>query len=434
MTLPPGASQPEIEPSRSAADSPEGLAIGAVSASGIERARERLRGHVRETPVFASPRLGRLCGVELFIKHEYQQVTGSFKERGACNRLLSLSPAERARGVVAASAGNHALGLAFHGQRLGVPVRVLMPRFAPMVKVAQCRAYGAVVELCGDTFDEARAAALACAERDGLTLVHGFDDPRVIEGQGTIGLELCDALDAVDVVVVPAGGGGLIAGVALAIKSRRPEVQIIGVEAAHAPTVSEALAAGQPVRVGVTPGLADGLAVARVGDFCFPVIRQLVSRVERVEEAEIATAIVRLMEMEKAVVEGAGAVGVAWLARRPAELSGRRVLVVASGGNIDLNIASRVIERGLAAAGRLFRVAVQLSDTPGALARLLALIAQAEANLIQVDHDRNFAPADVTLVNVSLVLETRDREHIERVSRALAGAGLVYQLGPVPGA
>jgi threonine dehydratase len=335
---------------------------------------------------------------------------------------------------VAASAGNHALGLAFHGQRLGVPVRVLMPRFAPMVKVAQCRAYGAVVELCGDSFDEARAAALACAERDGLTLVHGFDDPQVIEGQGTIGLELCDALDAVDVVVVPAGGGGLIAGVALAIKSRRPDVEIIGVEAAHAPTVSEALAAGHPVRVAVTPGLADGLAVARVGEFCFPVIRELVSRVERVEEAEIATAIVRLMEMEKAVVEGAGAVGVAWLGRRPAELAGRRVLVIASGGNIDLNIASRVIERGLAAAGRLFRVAVQLSDTPGALARLLALIAEAEANLIQVDHDRNFAPADVTLVNVSLVLETRDREHIERVSRALAGAGLVYQLGPVPGA
>ncbi|HWO13845.1 MAG TPA: threonine ammonia-lyase [Polyangiaceae bacterium] len=422
------AGQPGPPPA-SEAGAPGALAIGSVSAAGIQRARERLRGHVRETPCFASPRLSQACEVELFVKHEYQQVTGSFKERGACNRLLALGADERARGVVAASAGNHALGLAYHGQRLGVPVRVLMPRFAPMVKVAQCRAYGAQVELCGDSFDEARAAAAQLAAHEALTLVHGFDDPLVIEGQGTIGLELCDALEGWDALVVPTGGGGLIAGVALAVKSRRPEVEIIGVEAAHAPTVSEALAAGQPVNVRVKSGLADGLAVARVGEHCFPVIRALVSRVECVEEAEIGAAIVRLMEMEKAVVEGAGAVGVAWLARRPAELRGRRVLVIASGGNIDLNIASRVIERGLAAAGRLCRVAVQLSDTPGALARLLGLIASTEANLIQVHHDRNFAPADVTLVNVSLVLETRDRDHIDRVSRALASAGLVYHVG-----
>jgi threonine dehydratase len=395
------------------------LAFGAVTAQGIVDARQRLAGHVRETPVFASPRLSRISGAEVFVKHEYQQVTGSFKERGACNRLLLLTPEERARGVVAASAGNHALGLAYHGQRLGVPVHVLMPRFAPMVKVAQCRDYGAVVELCGDSFDRARAEAVKRAESAGLTLVHGFDDPRVIEGQGSIGLELCDALPELDVIVVPAGGGGLLAGVALAVKSRRPDVELIGVEAAHAPTLSEALAAGRPVPVQVKPGLADGLAVARAGEHCFPIIQSLVSRVERVEEAEIAAAIVRLMEIEKAVVEGAGAVGVAWLARRPPELRGRKVLVVASGGNIDLNVASRVI-------------AVQLSDTPGALARLLGLIAEAEANLIQVDHDRNFAPADVTLVNVSLVLETRDRDHIDRVKQALQKAGLHYELRAEP--
>lgn len=403
--------------------------FGAVSALGVLGARQRLEGQIRNTPVFASPRLSRIGGADVFIKHEYQQVTGSFKERGACNCLLTLSPDERARGVVAASAGNHALGLAYHGQRLGVPVHVLMPRFAPMVKVAQCRAYGAVVEFCGDSFEEARAEAVQRAEAARLTLVHGFDDPRVIEGQGSIGLELCEALPDVDVVVVPAGGGGLLAGVALAVKSQRPQVEVIGVEAAHAPTVSEAIAAGRPVSVQVKPGLADGLAVARVGAFCLPIIQALVSRVERVEESEIAAAIVRLMEAEKAVVEGAGAVGVAWLARRPAELRGRKVLVIASGGNIDLNVASRVIERGLAAAGRLCRIAVQLSDTPGALARLLGLLASTEANLIQVDHDRNFAPADVTLVNVSLVLETRDHDHIDLVKRALAGAGLPYRLG-----
>jgi threonine dehydratase len=405
------------------------LELGAAEVAGIERARVRLLGQIRETPVFPSPRLSRVSGADVYLKHEYQQVTGSFKERGACNKLLLLSSAERERGVVAASAGNHALGLAYHGQRLGVPVRVFMPRFAPMVKVAQCRAYGASVELCGDSFDQARAEAIECTKREGLTLVPGFDDPRVIEGQGTLGLELLEALPDVDVVVVPAGGGGLLAGVALAVKSRRPEVEVIGVEAAHAPTVSAALAAGRPVAVRVKPGLADGLAVARVGEHCFPIIRELVSRVECVDESEIGAAIVRLMEVEKAVVEGAGAVGVAWLARRPAEVAGRRVLVVASGGNIDLNVASRVIERGLAAAGRLCRVSVQLSDTPGALAGLLALVASTEANLVQVDHDRNFAPADVTWVNVSLVLETRDRDHIDRVRQALAGAGLHYQLG-----
>jgi threonine dehydratase len=211
-------------------------------------------------------------------------------------------------------------------------------------------------------------------------------------------------------------------------------VDVIGVEAEHAPTLSQALAAGRPVKVQVKPGLADGLAVASAGEHCFPVIRDLVSRVERVDESEIAAAILRLMEIEKAVIEGAGAVGVAWLARRPAELRGRKVLVIVSGGNIDLNVASRVIERGLAAEGRLCRVAVQLSDTPGALARLLGLVADTEANLIRVDHDRNFAPADVTLVNVYLVLETRDRDHIDRVKQALSAAGLKYQLGSHQGA
>lgn len=400
-----------------------------MTPDGIRRAAERLRGQVRETPVFPSPRLGAECGVELLIKHEYQQVTGSFKERGACNRLLELGATERVRGVVAASAGNHALGLAYHGQRLGVPVRVVMPRFAPMVKVAQCRTYGAVVEQVGESFDEARAAALSLSEREGLTLVHGFDDPLVIEGQGTIGLELMRQVGELDALVVPAGGGGLLAGIAVALQSEHPGVELIGVEALHAPTVSEALRAGHPVKVGVRPGLADGLAVARVGEHCFPAIQARVSRVELVNEAEIATAILRLMEVEKAVVEGAGAVGLAWLLRRPPELAGRRVGLLVTGGNIDLNVASRVIERGLAAAGRLCRVMIELADQPGALARLLALVASTEANLIQVAHDRHFGPADVTQVSVSLILETRDDEHIERVRQALHGAGFNCRFG-----
>jgi threonine dehydratase len=389
----------------------------------------RLDGHIRKTPVFDSPRLSTATGAELWIKHEYQQVTGSFKERGAANRLLTLSPADRARGVVAASAGNHALGLAYHGQRLGIPVRVVMPRFAPMVKVGQCRKYGAVVDLLGDGFEEARARAAELALQHQLTLVHGFDDPIVIEGQGTLGLELLEQAPGLDAVVVPVGGGGLLAGMCLALKSQRPDIEIIGVEAANAPTLKEALAAKQPVPVRVLPGLADGLAVARIGAHCFPILSEHVSRVELVEEAAIAAAIVRLMEVEKAVVEGAGAVGLAWLLGRPAALQGRRVGVVLSGGNIDLNVAARVVERGLASAGRLFRLAVELSDYPGALAHLLGVVASTGANLIQVDHDRNFAPADVTRVSVSMVLETRDASHIELVRRTLDAAGVLYRLG-----
>jgi threonine dehydratase len=413
----------------SPANSPAAQAAPAAASQGIARARERIRGHVRETPVFSSPLLGAACGVQLWLKHEYHQVTGSFKERGAVNRLLLLGADERARGVVAASAGNHALGLAYHGQRLGIPVRVVMPRFAPMVKVDRCRMYGALVELVGDSFDEARRRAQELSGLEGLTLVPGFDDRDVLEGQGTIGLELLEQVPELDAVVVPVGGGGLIAGVALAIKAARPDVQVIGVEAANAATASRALEAGEPVVVRVEPGLADGLAVARIGEHCFPIIQSHVSQVERVDEAEIAGAIVRLMEVEKALVEGAGAVGVAWLARRPAQLQGKRVGVVLSGGNIDLNVAARVIERGLAAAGRLCRVAVEVSDYPGALARLLSLVATTEANLIRVDHDRNFAPADVTRVSVSLVLETRDKSHIERLERVLAAAGLAYRFG-----
>ena len=396
---------------------------------GIVAAQQRLAQHVRNTPVFYSPRLSSRCGAELFFKHEYQQVTGSFKERGACNRLLLLSAAERLRGVVAASAGNHALGLAYHGQRLGVPVRVVMPRFAPMVKVAQCRGYGAHVELVGESFDEARALAASLAEQQGLTLVHGFDDPDVIQGQGTLGLELVEQIEGLDAVVVPVGGGGLIAGVSVALEHLLPSVHVIAVEAANAPTLTRALEAGQPVPVPVRPGLADGLAVAQLGSQGFADIARHVRHVECVTEAEIANAIVRLMDAEKAVVEGAGAVGLAWLLRKPPELAGKRVGVILSGGNIDLNIAARVIERGLSAAGRLCRVAIELYDQPGALARLLALIASTEANLIQVHHDRNFAPADVTMVNVSLVLETRDTAHVDQVRQALAGAGFRFQFG-----
>ncbi len=395
---------------------------------GIERARRQLAAHLRVTPVFDSPRLSRLCGASIFLKHEYRQVTGSFKERGACNRLLALPEAARARGVVAASAGNHALGLAYHGERLGIPVRVVMPRFAPLVKVSQCRACGAQVDLFGESFDDARKRAAELSRNEGLTLVHGFDDPLVIEGQGTLALELLEQRSDLEVVVVPVGGGGLLAGMALAFAERAPHVQIIAVEAAHAPTLTRALEAGAPAPTVVEPGLADGLAVARLGAHCFEAIVGRVSVVERVGEDEIANAIMLLMSSEKAVVEGAGAVGVAYALRRPELLAGRRAGIVLSGGNLDLSLAARIIERGQAAAGRLCRVTVELYDHPGSMARLLELVAKTEANLIHVEHDRSFAPADVTRVTVSLVLETRDFEHVRCVNEALRQAGLSVRL------
>lgn len=394
-----------------------------ITAETISSAREAIRGHVRTTPLYRSPLLSRACGCDVLLKCEYQQITGSFKERGAVHRLLRLTAEERGRGVIAASAGNHALGLSYHGERLGIDVTVVMPRQAPIVKVSRCRAYGAHVELFGDGFDEARAYARERAEAEGLCFVHGFEDAAVIEGQGTIGLELLEQEPALDAVLVPVGGGGLLAGIAVALHALAPTITLIGVESESAPTLSAALNAGAPVPVSVRPSLADGLGVAQAGARTLALCRDRISEVVQVSEPEIAAAIVRLLEDEKAVVEGAGAVGLAYALRGPAELTGKRVAVVLSGGNIDLNMVSRIIERGLAAAGRLCRFDVELEDHPGALARLLGVVSGAGANVLQIQHDRSFAPADVAKVSVTLVLETSDHAHIARLRHALATQG-----------
>ena len=394
-----------------------------ITAETIKSAREVIRGHVRTTPLYRSPLLSRAAGCDVLLKCEYQQITGSFKERGACHRLLRLSAEERGRGVIAASAGNHALGLSYHGQRLGIDVTVVMPEQAPIVKVSRCRAYGAHVELFGDGFDAARAHARERAEAEGRCFVHGFEDAAVIEGQGTIGLELVEQEPALDAVLVPTGGGGLLAGVAVALNALAPEVVVIGVESESAPTLSAALTAGRPVPVKVRPSLADGLGVAQAGIHAVELCRDRVSQVVQVSEPEVAAAIVRLLEDEKAVVEGAGAVGVAYALRRPELLAGKRVAIVLSGGNIDLNMISRIIERGLAAAGRLCRFNVELEDHPGALARLLAVVSAAGANVLQIQHDRSFAPADVAKVSVTLVLETADHAHIARLRQAFTAQG-----------
>lgn len=397
-----------------------------VTLGDVELARKRIRGAVLETPCAESSALSDLCGCRVFCKLEYLQFTGSFKERGACNALEALSPDERRRGVIAASAGNHALALAFHGLRLGIPVTVVMPRFAPLIKQQRCLGKQANVVLYGETFAEARSRAMALASEKGMTYVHGFDDPHVIAGQGTIGLEIAEQVPNVDAVIVPLGGAGLMAGVALALKAVRPDVEIIGVEAQHAPCWSAAIAAGKPVPTKMLPTLADGLAVGQVGALAFEIARVRVDRVVSVDEQSLALAVVRLMELEKSVVEGAGAAPLAALlpgSTKLQHLAGKNVVLCLCGGNIDLMILHRLIETGLVADGRLVRFTATISDRPGGLAQLAKVIGECGASIQEITHDRAFAGPDVTAVNVRCTVETRDRAHIDELFAKLNAAG-----------
>ncbi|MEX2185640.1 MAG: threonine ammonia-lyase [Pirellulales bacterium] len=393
----------------------------------ILAARGRIAAHVFATPCPESTALSELCGATIFCKLEYLQRTGSFKERGAANALLQLSPEQRARGVIAASAGNHALALAFHGQRLGIPVTVVMPRFAPLIKQTRCRRYRAEIVLDGEDFAAAKTRADEIAAERGLTYVHGYDDPAIIAGQGVVGLEIAEQVPDADAVIVPIGGAGLIAGVGVALKHALPSVELIGVEPEHAAKYSAALAAGHPVAVPPRPTLADGLAIARVGDNAFAIARRCVDRVVTVDEQAIALAIVRLMEMEKSVVEGAGAAPLAAiLSERLPHLAGKRVVLALCGGNIDLAILSRLIESALVADGRLTRFSAVISDRPGGLARLATVLAEAGASIKEITHDRAFAGPDVTAVRVSCIVETRDHAHAEELFARLEACGIRY--------
>jgi threonine dehydratase len=394
-----------------------------IEAADIHAARGRLAGTIYETPCPYSETLSALTGARVFVKLENLQMTGSFKERGAANLLLQLSPDERRRGVVAASAGNHGLAVAFHAARLGVSAVIVMPEWAPLAKVTAARRRGAEVVLHGDNFDEAYARAREIEAARDLVFVHPFDDPRVIAGQGTIGLELLEQVPGLDAVLVPVGGGGLLGGVALAVKTERPAVQVIGVQAQEVPGMASALAAGTRVTVPAATTIADGIAVRRVGEHTFDLARRHADRVVTVAEEEIANAILLLLEIEKTVVEGAGAVPLAALANRRVALEGRTVALVISGGNIDVNVIARIIERGLVKDGRLVRLRVRLRDRPGALARLTALVAEARANVLRIEHDRAFSRAPVGDTEVELTLETSGPPQIEAMKRHLAEAG-----------
>ena len=386
-------------------------------------ARARLDGVVRTTPCAHSEALSAMTGARVFVKLENLQRTGSFKERGAANVLLQLGAAERRRGVVAASAGNHGLAVALHAARLGIVALIVMPAWAPLRKVLSARRHGAEVILHGDNFDEAYARARELEAERALVFVHPFDDPRVIAGQGTVGLEIAEQVPDVDAVLVPVGGGGLIGGVALALASARPGARVVGVQAEETPAMQAALAAGQRVLVPAASTIADGIAVRRVGEHTFGLTRRHVAEVVTVAEEEIANAILVLLESEKTVVEGAGAVALAALLNRRVSLPGRTVVLVLSGGNIDVNVVAHVIERGLVKDGRLARFSVLLRDRPGALARLEGLVADTRANVLDIRHERAFSPARVGESVVQLTLETSGREQIESIRRQLADAG-----------
>jgi threonine dehydratase len=394
----------------------------------VEAARRRLRDAIVQTPCAYSQTLSELTGARCFVKLENLQMTGSFKERGAANLLLQLTPDERRRGVIAASAGNHGLAVAFHAARLGIPATIVMPEYAPLIKVTNARRYGAEVVLHGSNFEEAYERARAVEAERGLVFVHPFDDPRVVAGQATLGLEVLEQLPEVEALIVPVGGGGLIGGVALAVKSARPDVQVIGVQSAALPAMSRSLDAGERVRVDAAPTIADGIAVRQVGALTYELAHAWVDRVVTVDEEELSNAVLLLLEIEKTVVEGAGAAPLAALLNRPLGLERRSVALVLSGGNIDVTMLSRIIERGLVKDGRLVRLGVLLRDVPGALARLTTLVAEEHANILEIIHDRAFSRhAAIGQTEVELTLETSGPKQISAVKRRLEAAGYLVE-------
>ncbi|MFA5912616.1 MAG: threonine ammonia-lyase [Burkholderiales bacterium] len=392
-----------------------------LTAASIRAAAAVLAGNVIDTPCLYSRTLSEITGAEVYLKFENLQFTASFKERGALVKLVSLTPEERAAGVLAVSAGNHAQGVAYHAKRLGLRAVIVMPRHTPHVKVEHTRAFGAEVILAGDDFDEAKAHGFALAAERKLTLVHPYDDARVISGQGTVALEMLARAPQLEVLVVPVGGGGLIAGMALAAKEAKPEIELYGVETENFPSMYCALRGEAPQFAANT--IAEGIAVKQPGALTLPIVRELTRGVLLVGEGEIEHAIVLLLEIEKTVVEGAGAAGLAALLAHPQHFRGRRVGLVLSGGNIDPLMLSVIIERGMVRAGRLTRLTVELRDLPGALATVTACLAGANANIEEVHHQRAFTNLPLQTAEVDFVLQTRGRGHVEDIIRALRAAG-----------
>ena len=396
-----------------------------VTFQDIEAARKRIADAVYYSPCPPSISLSEITGMKIFCKLDNLQRTGSFKERGARNALAQLSHDQQKRGVIAASAGNHAQALAYQGSLLGIPATVVMPKFAPLIKVSTCQQLGATVILHGEGFGEAKAHAHEIAAENALAYIDGYDDPAIIAGQGTMGLEIVEQVPDVDAVIIPVGGAGLLAGVSLAVKTLRSDTKIVAVEAENVASFSAALEAGKPTKITMRPTLADGLAIPEVGANAFQIARPLVDVTVTVTEEEIALAILRLVELEKSVVEGAAATPLAaCMSGRLKELAGERVVLLLCGGNIDPNVLSRVIERGLVADGRLGRFTAVISDRPGGLADLATQIASTGASVKQIVHDRAFASPDVSAVNVLCTVETRNHQHLAELRALLKSRGV----------
>lgn len=388
----------------------------------IQQAAERLRGQVLLTPCVESRTLSEIVRAQVFLKFENLQFTASFKERGACNKLAQLSESERARGVVAMSAGNHAQGVAYHAQRLGLRAVIVMPRFTPGVKVERTRGFGAEVVLHGDTLEQARAHAFELAAAQNLTFVHPYDDEAIVAGQGTVGLEMLQAVPDLDVLVIAIGGGGLIGGIATAAKALKPGIEVVGVQTVRFPAMFNAIKGTHHPQG--TSSIAEGIAVGTPGRITEAIIRQRVDDLLLVDEGDIEQAVLMLLEIEKTVVEGAGAAGLAALLKHPDRFAGRKVGLVLCGGNIEPLLLAAIIERGMVRAGRLARIRVNARDTPGVLARITAVVAEVGANIDEVHHQRAFSTLSAQSVEVELVLQTRNPAHVHEVIAALQAAGL----------
>jgi threonine dehydratase len=399
-----------------------------VTIDTIRAAQARLAGHVENTPCLHSRTLSEITGAEVYLKFENLQFTASFKERGALNKLSTLAPAQKARGVIAVSAGNHAQGVAYHAQRLGIPAVIVMPRFSPMVKIERTRGFGAEVVLSGDTFDDSKAEAARLAAERSLTMVHPYDDVDVIAGQGTIALEMLAQQPEIDCLCVAVGGGGLISGVATAARALKPAIEVVGVQTDQFPSMYSAFKGVHMPSANAT--LAEGIAVKQPGDLTVEIVKRLVTDVLLVSEGDIEQAIVMLLEIEKTVVEGAGGAGLAALLRHPARFRGRKVGLILCGGNIDPMVLADIIERGMVRAGRLARIRVHTRDVPGELARAATLIGHAGANIEEVEHQRAFTTLPVQNAELEFVLQTRGPAHIEEVLATLRAAGLYATTHP----
>jgi threonine dehydratase len=397
-------------------------ATAAVSLATVQQARERIRQFIYNSPCRHSVELSRMTGQATFLKLDNVQRTGAFKERGALNKILTLRDEEKRRGVVAASAGNHAQAVAYHACARGIRTQIVMPLMTPLVKVAATKGFGAEVVLHGANYDEAYSYALENCATQGMTFLHPFDDVEVINGQGSIGLELLEQVPDLEAVVVPIGGGGLISGVASAIKESNSNVRVVGVQTERLPSMLRATEAGHPVTIPASATVADGIAVRRAGDVTLPLVERYVDEIVTVDEEEIANAILVLLEKEKTLAEGAGAVAIASLLQHKTSLGRRRTAALVCGGNIDVSLLAKIIERGLAKDGRRLRLRIHLTDRPGALHQLTKIIADLRANIVETEYDRTYYGVNLGDTAIDISMETRGPEHIQEILDALNAA------------